>query len=64
MRKFVINNTHELFCDDIEFTCKDNEDPELVAEGVLESHGYSEFCDANGYISYDFDLQELWKRRF
>ncbi|MBA2796576.1 hypothetical protein [Streptococcus porcinus] len=59
MKKYIICNTHELYCDDIEFTCKDNEDPELVAEGVLESHGYSEFCDENGFYSYDFDLVEV-----
>lgn len=55
----MIVNTQEGFCDGIEFTCKDSEDPELVAEGVLESHGYSEFCDENGYYSYNFDLREL-----
>lgn len=59
MKKYVIYNTNEGFCDGIEFSCKNNEDAELVAEGVLESHGYSEFCDENGYYSYNFGLKEL-----
>lgn len=32
--------------------------PESVAIGVLEGYGYSEFCEENGYYSYDFDLLE------
>lgn len=59
MTKYMIVNTQEGFCDGIEFTCNSNEDPELVAESVLESHGYSEFCDENGYYSYTFDLREV-----
>lgn len=59
MRKFMIINTQEGYCDGIEFTCKNNADPELVAESVLESHGYSEFCDDNGYYSYNFGLKEV-----
>lgn len=59
MKKYMVTNTQEGFCDGIEFTCKDSEDPELVAEGVLESYGYSEFCDDNGYYSYNFDLREV-----
>ena len=58
MKKFIICNTNGDYCDDIEFTCNDNEDPESVAVGVLESYGYSEFCDENGYYSYNFDLRE------
>ncbi|WP_249630601.1 hypothetical protein [Streptococcus uberis] len=59
MKKYMITDTQEGFCDGIEFTCKNNEDPESVAEGVLESYGYSEFCDDNGYYSYNFDLREV-----
>lgn len=55
----MIINTHDEFCDGIEFTCRNNEDPEAVAIGVLDSYGYSEFCDANGYYSYNFDLQDM-----
>ena len=59
MKKYMIINTHDEFCDGIEFTCRNNEDPEAVAIGVLDSYGYSEFCDANGYYSYNFDLQDM-----
>ena len=58
MNKYMIINTHDGFCDGIEFTCNSNEDPESVAVGILENYGYSEFCDENGYCSYDFDLRE------
>ena len=61
MKKFIIYNTHGLYCDGIEFTCTNNEDPDSVAIGLLESHGYSDFCDDNGFISYDFDLEEVLK---
>ncbi len=58
MNKYIIINTQDGFCDGIEFTCNNNEDPESVAIGVLEGNGYSEYCEENGYYSYDFDLQE------
>ncbi|HFR3015037.1 Uncharacterised protein [Streptococcus pyogenes] len=60
MRKFIICNTNWCYCDDIEFTCKDGEDPETIAQAILESHGYSEFCDDNGFYSYDFELEEVY----
>ncbi len=60
MRKFIICNTNLCYCDDIEFTCKDGYDPKLIAQAILESRGYSKFCDDNGFYSYDFELEEVY----
>ena len=59
MNKYMIINTQDGFCDGIEFTCNSNKDPESVAVDILENYGYSEFCDENGYYSYNFDLREV-----
>ena len=56
MKKFIIYNTHGLYCDGIEFTCTNNEDPESSAIGF----GYSDFCDDNGSIRQGFYLEEVF----
>lgn len=28
---------------------------------VLESHGYSIWCEENGFMSYDFQVREVWE---
>ena len=41
-----------------------NEDEAMEkAIDVLESHGYSIWCEENGFMSYDFQVREVWEEK-
>ena len=38
----------------------EDEDPEEIAIKTIDANGYSEWCDENGYASYDFEFEEIY----
>ena len=44
----------------IKFSVMEDEDPEEIAIKTIDANGYSEWCDENGYASYDFEFEEIY----
>jgi len=46
----------------ITFVVNDGDDAGLAADTAMEESGYSDWCEENGYGSYDFEYEEVEAR--
>lgn len=59
MKQWITVDTHEGYFDNHSFEAEDYDSAFEEAENVLTSAGYPEWCDENGYYSYDYDIEEV-----
>lgn len=59
MRQYHMTTLNPMF--DGIINVGETEDKYDVAEGKLEDWGYSDWCEEEGYLSYDFELEEVSK---